>query len=130
MDSVGRVHPSHMGVGGIFDGTQCRATHTHTHAVVSSHDTLKNRDVAIKKVANFLRDLDDAKRIAREIKLLKHLSNHPGRCPPARPTGNVTLTIPVTVGIIKILDVMTSPPNTSKNFSDVYIVCPLMVGIG
>ena len=28
-------------------------------------------------------------------------------------------------GIIRVLDVMTSPPNTT-DFTDVYIVCPLM----
>eukprot|EP00619_Florenciella_sp_RCC1007_P019458 CAMPEP_0205939358 /NCGR_PEP_ID=MMETSP1325-20131115/49400_1 /ASSEMBLY_ACC=CAM_ASM_000708 /TAXON_ID=236786 /ORGANISM="Florenciella sp., Strain RCC1007" /LENGTH=237 /DNA_ID=CAMNT_0053309823 /DNA_START=50 /DNA_END=760 /DNA_ORIENTATION=+ len=73
--------------------------------VAAAHDTLKDRGVAIKKVTNFLRDLDDAKRIAREIKLLMHLSSHQG--------------------VIRVLDVMTSPPNTT-DFSDVYIVCPLM----
>ena len=37
--------------------------------------------MAIKKGTNFRRDLDDAKRIAREIKLLMHLSSHQVRPP-------------------------------------------------
>jgi serine/threonine protein kinase len=73
--------------------------------VAAAKDTVHQRPVAIKKIANFLRDLDDAKRISREIKLLTHLG---GRA-----------------GVIEILDVMTSPPNTT-DFTDVYIVCPLM----
>lgn len=73
--------------------------------VAAASDTVSQKPVAIKKITNFARDLDDAKRIAREIKLLTHLGGQ--------------------AGVIKILDVMTSPPNTT-DFSDVYIVCPLM----
>jgi serine/threonine protein kinase len=73
--------------------------------VAAAKDNVNQQPVAIKKIANFLRDLDDAKRIAREIKLLTHLGGQ--------------------AGVIQILDVMTSPPNTT-DFTDVYIVCPLM----
>ena len=50
----------------------CHHHHHHHH----HHRHHQDRGVAIKKVTNFLRDLDDAKRIAREIKLLMHLSSH------------------------------------------------------
>lgn len=37
----------------------------------SAHDKLRNKKVAIKKVTNAFEDLVDAKRILREIKMLK-----------------------------------------------------------
>lgn len=58
--------------------------------------------VAIKKCPNIFEDPLDAKRIAREIRLLRYF-NHPN--------------------IIKILDII---PPTSADFNDVYIVAELM----
>ena len=57
--------------------------------------------VAIKKVKDTFADLVDAKRILREIKLLRHFVSHEN--------------------IISILDIMTYPPNT-VDFTDIYIV--------
>lgn len=73
--------------------------------VAAAEDTIRKRPVAIKKVANFLFDLEDAKRVAREIQLLVALG------------GNA--------GVIDLLDVATAPANTT-DFRDVYIICPLM----
>ena len=39
--------------------------------VCSCHDKKENRNVAVKKVVNAFEDLIDAKRIVREIKLLR-----------------------------------------------------------
>jgi serine/threonine protein kinase len=64
------------------------------------------RKVAIKKVGDTFCDLVDAKRILREIKLLKHFIGHEN--------------------IIQIYDIMTVPPDT-VDFRDVYIVTNLMV---
>ena len=57
--------------------------------------------MAIKKVADVFEDLVDAKRILREVKLLRHLSGHHN--------------------IIQLRDVMTSPPGSS-DFNDLYLV--------
>lgn len=49
---------------------------THHHTIHSSAtDALTNRKVAIKKVSRAFDDVVDAKRILREVKLLKHF-NH------------------------------------------------------
>ena len=56
-----------------------------------------HRKVAIKKVANTFKDLVDAKRILRELKLLRHLGGHEN--------------------ISWILDIMVSP--NRRNFRDV-----------
>lgn len=61
--------------------------------------------VAIKKVKDTFIDVVDAKRILRELKLLRHLNNHEN--------------------IVQILDIMTYPPNTQQ-FDDIYIVTNLM----
>ena len=58
-----------------------------------------HRKVAIKKVANTFKDLVDAKRILRELKLLRHLGGHEN--------------------ISWILDIMVSP--NRRNFRDVYV---------
>lgn len=63
------------------------------------------RQVAIKKVGDVFSDLVDAKRIVREIKLLRHFDGHEN--------------------IIAIADIMTIPPDT-PDFKDVYIVTNLM----
>ena len=56
-------------------------------------------------MANVFHDLIDAKRILREIKLLRHFRQHEN--------------------IIAIKDIITVPPNTI-DFRDVYIVTNLM----
>lgn len=61
--------------------------------------------MAIKKVGDVFSDLVDAKRIMREIKLLRHFDGHEN--------------------IIAIADIMTIPPDTT-DFKDVYIVTNLM----
>ncbi|CAN0565441.1 unnamed protein product, partial [Ectocarpus sp. 12 AP-2014] len=66
---------------------------------------VEGRQVAIKKVGDVFSDLVDAKRIVREIKLLRHFDGHEN--------------------IIAIADIMTIPPDTT-DFKDVYIVTNLM----
>lgn len=44
--------------------------------VVSATDAETGRKVAIKRIANLWRDLVDAKRILRELKLQRHLAGH------------------------------------------------------
>ena len=61
--------------------------------------------VAIKKVAKAFEDMVDAKRILREIKLLRHLGQHEN--------------------VISLVDVSVMPSRTS-DFKDVYIVTELM----
>ena len=71
--------------------------------VVSAKDEESKRKVAIKKVSNAFEDLVDAKRILREIKLLRHFNHE---------------------NIIRIVDVQEPP--SLKDFNDVYIVTDLM----
>lgn len=66
---------------------------------------VEGRQVAIKKIGDVFSDLVDAKRIVREIKLLRHFDGHEN--------------------IINIVDIMTIPPGTT-DFKDVYIVTNLM----
>jgi serine/threonine protein kinase len=73
--------------------------------VVSAVDKLTGRKVAIKKIKDTFVDIVDAKRILRELKLLRHLNNHEN--------------------IVSIFDIMSVPPNT-PNFEDIYIVTNLM----
>jgi len=73
--------------------------------VCSADDTATGRRVAIKKIANVFSDLVDAKRILREIKLLRHFGSHEN--------------------IVQVKDIITVPPNTI-DFADVYIVTNLM----
>lgn len=73
--------------------------------VASAYDTVTGRHVAIKKIKNVFLDVVDAKRILRELKLLRHLKGHE----------NITT----------IYDIMSVPPNT-KNMDDVYIVTNLL----
>lgn len=61
--------------------------------------------VAIKKITDVFIDLIDAKRILREIKLLRHFNAHEN--------------------IVSILDIMSSPPG-SVDIQDMYIVTNLM----
>ena len=62
---------------------------------------ITGRKVAIKKVSRVFQDLIDAKRILRELKLLRHLGHHDN--------------------IIEIVDIMTGPPET-EDFDTLYIV--------
>lgn len=73
--------------------------------VCAADDKVTGRRVAIKKIANVFSDLVDAKRILREIKLLRHFGRHEN--------------------IVQIKDIITVPPNTI-DFTDVYIVTNLM----
>lgn len=73
--------------------------------VISATDSVGKADVAIKMVPKAFSDEIDAKRILREIKLLKHFNHE---------------------NIIRIVDMM--PPNVQylEDFNDVYIVADLM----
>jgi mitogen-activated protein kinase 1/3 len=66
---------------------------------------ISGQKVAIKKITDTFSDLVDAKRILREIKLLRHFDGHEN--------------------VIKILDIMTLPANT-VDFVDIYIITDLM----
>jgi len=72
--------------------------------VASALDTISGRTVAIKKIKDTFSDLIDAKRILREIKLLRQFNAHEN--------------------IVTILDIMTYPPDTT-DFQDIYIVTNL-----
>lgn len=71
--------------------------------VCSCHDKKSNRDVAVKKVVNAFEDLIDAKRIVREIKLLRYF-NHDN--------------------IISLIDI--PKPEGRTGFNDIYIITDLM----
>lgn len=73
--------------------------------VVSAIDSVTGNKVAIKKVKDTFADVVDAKRILRELKLLRHLNGHEN--------------------IITIHDIMTFPHDTDQ-FEDIYIVTNLM----
>mmetsp|Transcript_7806 Transcript_7806/g.15486 ORF Transcript_7806/g.15486 Transcript_7806/m.15486 type:complete len:439 (+) Transcript_7806:376-1692(+) len=72
--------------------------------VCSADDTVTGNRVAIKKVSDMFADLVDAKRILREIKLLKHLGDHEN--------------------VIGLVDISVMPPHT-MDFKDIYIVTEL-----
>lgn len=73
--------------------------------VASALDAVTGKMVAIKKIKDTFSDIVDAKRILRELKLLRHFNSHEN--------------------IITIFDIMTVPPNT-LDFVDIYIVTNLM----
>jgi len=82
--------------------------------VISAKDTKSNKNVAIKKITNLFEDLEDAKRILREIRLLQHLKHS---------------------NIISIIDILPSPypkvaaavaSNNHYELDDMYIVLELM----
>ncbi|KAI2489379.1 protein tyrosine kinase [Fragilaria crotonensis] len=73
--------------------------------VISAKDSMKKRNVAIKMVARAFNDEIDAKRILREIKLLKHFNHE---------------------NIVGILDMMPPQVKCVDDFNDVYIVADLM----
>eukprot|EP01041_Mallomonas_annulata_P007610 gene7610-15591_t len=72
--------------------------------VASAVDAKTGKTCAIKKIKDAFSDLIDAKRILREIKLLRQFNSHEN--------------------IVTILDIMTNPPNT-VDFEDIYIVTNL-----
>jgi serine/threonine protein kinase len=71
--------------------------------VCSAKDKVRNKRVAIKKIAMAFNDDTDAKRILRELKLLRHFSHE-----------NV-------VGLVDLI-----PPGEGVPFDDVYVVMELM----
>ena len=73
--------------------------------VVSASDSKKDRKVAIKMIPRAFNDEIDAKRILREIKLMKHFQHE---------------------NIVGILDMMPPQVNFVEDFNDVYIVGELM----
>ncbi|KAH9258910.1 hypothetical protein BASA81_002974 [Batrachochytrium salamandrivorans] len=74
--------------------------------VVSAYDKhVPQGKVAIKKVSKAFEDLVDAKRILREIKLLRHFDHE---------------------NIIHIRDLMVNPEIGENEFTDIYIVSELM----
>lgn len=72
--------------------------------VARATDTRTGRSVAIKKVKTVFRDLVDAKRILREMKLLRHCSHE---------------------NIVRLYDIMV-PPLGESGFEDLYMVTSLM----
>jgi len=71
--------------------------------VVSANDSISGEKVAIKKIPRAFEDLVDAKRILREIKLLRHFDHE---------------------NIISLKDIMR--PESLTKFEDVYMVSDLM----
>uniref|UniRef100_A0A7S2TF98 Protein kinase domain-containing protein n=1 Tax=Lotharella oceanica TaxID=641309 RepID=A0A7S2TF98_9EUKA len=71
--------------------------------VASALDTVTNKKVAIKRVDRLLDDETDAKRILREVKILRHLKKH--------------------ANIVKLVDFFLEP---REDFNVVYIVFELM----
>ena len=72
-------------------------------AVCSCYDRKDNRNVAIKKVTNAFDDLEDARHILREIKLLSFFDHD---------------------NIVTLLDV--AKPEKKNDFNDVYVITDLM----
>jgi mitogen-activated protein kinase 1/3 len=73
--------------------------------VISASDAIEKRNVAIKMVPRAFNDEIDAKRILREIKLMKHLRHE---------------------NIVNIIDMMPPLASSVEDFRDVYIVADLM----
>lgn len=72
--------------------------------VISADDKSTNTQVAIKKISRAFEDPVDAKRILREIKLMKMFAHE---------------------NVIRVLDIVPPPP-TCEEFEDIYIVQDLM----
>lgn len=73
--------------------------------VVSVSDSVTNSDVAIKKIKSVFDNVIDAKRILREIRIMKFLKHK---------------------NISSAIDLMRPPSESAEEFNDVYIVMPLM----
>lgn len=72
-------------------------------AVIAVKDAVADENVAVKKITNIFEDLVDAKRILREVRLLRHFDHK-----------NIT----------RLLDL--APPPSKKHFEDMYIITELM----
>lgn len=72
--------------------------------VVSAHDTLTGRKVAVKKIPNVFDDLDRAKRCLREVRLVRHFGRHHH-----------------VVGLIDLIE-----PTSRDDFEDLYLVMEYM----
>jgi mitogen-activated protein kinase 1/3 len=72
--------------------------------VASADDALTGRRVAIKRISRVFQDLIDAKRILREMKLLRHLGRHEN--------------------LVELVS-LEEPPGGISLFSDVYICTKL-----
>mmetsp|Transcript_29445 Transcript_29445/g.68259 ORF Transcript_29445/g.68259 Transcript_29445/m.68259 type:complete len:369 (+) Transcript_29445:48-1154(+) len=73
--------------------------------VVSAKDKVTGKKVAIKKMVDAIEDVQDAKRVLRELKLLRHFRGHEN--------------------CITIRDILVSPVD-KDTFKDIYIVTDLM----
>lgn len=73
--------------------------------VISAKDSQTNADIAIKMVPRAFHDEVDAKRILREIKLLKHFQHE---------------------NIVTIMDMMPPGANYVEDYHDVYMITDLM----
>ena len=71
--------------------------------VISALNKITNQKVAIKKVTKAFEDLVDAKRILRELCLLRHFSHE---------------------NVLSVVDIIR--PTSARNFEDVYLVSDLM----
>eukprot|EP00903_Cladosiphon_okamuranus_P012703 g11877.t1 len=71
--------------------------------VISALDHESQSKVAIKKIPGAFDDLVDAKRIVREIRLLRHFNHE---------------------NVMKVVDIL--PPSSLEDFDDVYIISELM----
>jgi Protein kinase domain len=71
--------------------------------VVAATDTSTGGTVAIKRIGNCFKNLKDTKRIVREIRLMRHFQHE---------------------NVLPVLDVFV--PEAKDEFSDVYIISPLM----
>ena len=67
----------------------------------NAHVHRPHAQVAIKRMSRVFQDLVDAKRILREIKLLRHLGAHEN--------------------VVNVLDIMTGPPDV-EDFHTLYVV--------
>ena len=71
---------------------------------MAASDSVTGYNVAIKRISHLFADLIDAKRILREVKLLRHFGLHDN--------------------VVGLLDLMTSPPDC-EDFDTLYIVTHL-----
>jgi mitogen-activated protein kinase 1/3 len=76
--------------------------------VCSAQDKKTGKKVAIKKIGNAFDDLIDAKRILREVKLLRHFQ-HPNIC-----------------GLVDLMPGFDTKDKSNPKFSDIYIVLDFM----
>ena len=75
-------------------------------SVCSAVDKRNNKKVAIKKNRNAFVNIGDAKRILRELKLMKHFRGHPN--------------------LMSVDDVIAPDLGTQQTFNDVYLIMPKM----